>query len=146
VAVVVDANIGVSLVINLDYSGRAQQLMLSWREKGTELLAPSLWWYEVVSALRKAVVARFATETDIVAALADLAQLGIRTVEPTLETHRLALAWAARLEQSAAYDGQYLALAEQRGAEFWTADRQLAQRARAHAPWVHWIQAAHAGP
>ncbi len=40
-----------------------------------------------------------------------------------------------------AYDAQYLALAEQTGAEFWTADKRLADRARRrNARWVKWIQ------
>ena len=62
-------------------------------------------------------------------------------VEATLETHRRALGWAARLQATVAYDAQYLALAEQTGAEFWTADKRLADRAhQAKISWVKWIQ------
>ena len=34
------------------------------------------------------------------------------------------------------WDAAYLALAESLGAEFWTADRDLARRARRRFPWV----------
>ena len=51
-----------------------------------------------------------------------------------------ALRWAARLNQARAYDAFHLALAEELGAEFWTADRRLANAAqRAGATWAHWI-------
>jgi predicted nucleic acid-binding protein len=61
-------------------------------------------------------------------------------VAPTLETHRRALDWSARLGQGKAYDGQYLATAERAGAELWTADRKLANAATAAgAGWVRSI-------
>ncbi len=41
-----------------------------------------------------------------------------------------ALTWAERLGQTKAYDAFYLALAEGLSAEFWTADKRLARRAR----------------
>ncbi|MBN1657789.1 MAG: type II toxin-antitoxin system VapC family toxin [Anaerolineae bacterium] len=59
---------------------------------------------------------------------------------PTPELHGRALSWADRLGHSKAYDAHYLALAEQEGIEFWTADRRLANGAQqAGAHWVYWI-------
>jgi predicted nucleic acid-binding protein len=50
------------------------------------------------------------------------------------------LDWASRLEQSKAYDGFYLAAAGQVGAELWTADQRLRNRARQlGVSWVHLI-------
>jgi len=138
--VVIDANVAVALAINLPYSELAERRITSWREQEIEIVVPGLWRYEVVSALRKAIVAGWLSPSDGIAALEDLFRLGVREVEASLETHRLALSWAARLKQTVAYDAQYLALAEQIGAEFWTADRALVNNARqTGAAWVRWI-------
>lgn len=138
--VVIDANIGVALAVNLPYSALAEQKISLWRENAIEIVAPSLWWYEVVSALRKAVSAKLLAPSDATAALDDLGLIGVKTVDATLEIHRAALAWAERLKQTVAYDAQYLALAEKLGAEFWTADSGLAQNARQQgARWVRWL-------
>lgn len=73
-------------------------------------------------------------------ALDALMALDLILVPPTAETHRLTLAWADRVKHGAAYDAQYLALAEQLAAEFWTGDRRLAQRAhQVGAAWVRHI-------
>ena len=50
--------------------------------------------------------------------------------------HRRALDLAERFDLPAAYDGHYLALAERLDAEFWTADRRLAQAVQEEMPWV----------
>jgi predicted nucleic acid-binding protein len=53
---------------------------------------------------------------------------------------RSAFEWATRLGQKAAYDCFYLAAAERLGAEFWTADERLSNRAsQLGAVWVHWM-------
>ena len=59
----------------------------------------------------------------------------------TLELHRNSLEWANLIGQTVAYDSAYLALAEKLELEFWTADRTLAEGARASgAPWVKWLE------
>ncbi len=73
-------------------------------------------------------------------ALNDCWRLRIERVAPDMDLHRRALRWAARLGQRAAYDAQYLALAERLGAEFYTADRRLANLAGAAGlPWVRFL-------
>ena len=53
---------------------------------------------------------------------------------------RSAFDWATRLRQKSAYDGFYLAAAEQLGIELWTADQALVNNARqVGANWVHWM-------
>ncbi len=138
--IVIDANVGVALTVNLAYSQKAEERMFLWREQRDEIIVPTLWKLEVVSALRKAVVAKVISQDQSLSALEDVFSLGVQEVESSLEIHRLALAWAARLEETVAYDAQYLALAEQLGAEFWTADKRLATKAHAKkASWVRWL-------
>lgn len=137
---VVDANLIAALVLPLPYSDQVTKRMLAWTEAGGELLAPVLLEYEVVAILRKAVVAEWLTGDLALETMGEILALGIRCMPPTATLHEQALRWADRLGQSKAYDAHYLALAEQEGLEFWTADRRLANGAQqAGAEWVHWI-------
>ena len=53
---------------------------------------------------------------------------------------RIAFDWATRLRQKGAYDGFYLAAAEQLGAELWTADQALVNNAlQVGVSWVRWM-------
>lgn len=88
-----------------------------------------LWDYEIVSGLRKSVAAHAITSARAHEALEQLQQLGVNRVPPDVALNRAALRWSERLSQNAAYDAEYVALAEFLGAELWTADRRLAARA-----------------
>jgi predicted nucleic acid-binding protein len=137
---VLDANIVVALSIPLPYSSQATGKMLAWQEAETELFAPSLLEYELVAALRKAIVAEVITTDEASQAIEDFGALGIQMVAPTRHLHHHVLQWAERLQQKTAYDAHYLALAEQLRADLWTADQRLANGARqAGVSWVHWI-------
>ena len=63
-------------------------------------------------------------------AIEDVFRLGVDGAPSDLDLCRSALAWAARLEQSKAYDGYYLALAERLCSEFWTGNEHLLNKAR----------------
>jgi predicted nucleic acid-binding protein len=140
VKIVPDANIVVALVISLPYSEAAIRKMQQWLQEEAELVAPALWSYEVASILRKTVALRGLSPEMAAANLQDILSMEIRQVPPTPALHLKALDWAARLNQTVAYDAAYLALAESEGAEFWTADRRLADSAsQAGVLWVHYI-------
>ena len=80
------------------------------------------------------------TESEAQKALIILDQMQIRLIPDDLNLRQAALDWATRLRQKAAYDGFYLAAAEQLGAELWTADRTLANNAdQIGIKWVHWM-------
>jgi predicted nucleic acid-binding protein len=138
--IVLDANVVAALIIPLPYSDQAAHWMMDWQETETELLAPTLLEYEMVTVLHKAIVADMITADEAADAIKSLLTLNIETIPPTRSLHDSALQWSEQLNQNVAYDAQYLALAEQLGAEFWTADRRLVNGAhQAGAPWVHWI-------
>ena len=128
--VVVDANFSVALVASMPWSTEAKGKLVGWRTAGALIYVPVLWEYEVVSAMRKIVRAALLTEDGANHALETLFQFSFQRVAPDLNLHRAALRWASRLGQVVAYEAQYLALAEQLGAELWTADRRLAAQAR----------------
>lgn len=138
--IVLDANVGLALVVPLSYSDRVQDLVQEWCEQEVAFVVPALWGYEVDSGLRKAVVSGVLTEAEAHAALQSLWALDIQEIPATLDRHTRALAWAKLLNQTVAYDAQYTVVAEELQAPLWTADRRLADAARSvGAEWVHWI-------
>jgi predicted nucleic acid-binding protein len=130
VKIVLDANLLVALAVPTDYSERAAAEMNRWLLGGVDLYAPVLWSYEAASALRKFVAAGKLRQDEAVAAIGRLLAFDVQAVAPTMELHQKSLIWAERLSDFVAYDSAYLALAEQLGAPFWTADRKLAKRVR----------------
>jgi predicted nucleic acid-binding protein len=111
-----------------------------WQQENVELIVPTLWSYEIVSSLRKGVAIGRVSPEQAIAALESILAMGIEEVPPTPTLHRLALQWSGRLNQTVAYDAAYLALAESQEADFWTADRRLADAARNWGTsWVHHI-------
>ena len=134
---VVDAGVVLALVLPLPYSEKASDHIRSARASREELFAPALLEYEVCSALRRAVSRGFVDEDAATSALSLIEALRIRPITPAASLHVRALAWAARLQHSKAYDSQYLALAEEMRCELLTADERLARSAQAHgATWV----------
>ncbi|MCC7353762.1 MAG: type II toxin-antitoxin system VapC family toxin [Anaerolineae bacterium] len=138
--IVIDANIALALVVPLPYSSLAAQRVKVWKETEAKILAPVLWGYEIVSELRKALVAQAISPAGASAGLQMLWALNIEQVMPTLALHQSALRWAERLGQRVVYDASYLALTEVLRGEFWTADQPLARNAQQMGEvWVRWI-------
>ncbi len=138
-SVVIDASLAVAGVLNTPYSAAAARAMDHLAQGGSVLFAPGLWWCEVTSVIHRYRFANLITEAIAYQALELLtASLGVQPVEVSA---RSAFDWATRLRQKAAYDGFYLAAAEQLGAELWTADQALANNAQQiGASWVHWME------
>jgi predicted nucleic acid-binding protein len=136
--IVVDANLAVWAVVPVAAAVDAIELFANWRRQGSRLVAPTLWLAECVSAIRRSAHAGAISVEEGRVALEDLLALGVETLPVGGREARAALNWAERLGQAQAYDGFYLALAEELGAEFWTADRRLANGAKqVGVTWVH---------
>jgi predicted nucleic acid-binding protein len=135
-----DANIVVALFLPLPFSAQAREHIVAWDRTGLELLAPTLFEYEVNSVLHRAAATGLVACCEAKTAMQDAQGLAVHCVPPSPELHDRAWYWADCLNQSKTYDAQYVALAELERADFWTADRRLANGARqAGAGWVHWI-------
>ena len=137
-SVVVDANLAVFSVLKTPHSAAAARVMDHLAQRGYEPFAPGLWWVEVTSVIHRYRFAGIIPDATAYKALELLTvSLGVQQVDVPV---RIAFDWATRLRQKAAYDGFYLAAAEQLGAELWTADQILVTNARqAGASWVHWM-------
>lgn len=138
-SLLLDAGIAVWAVLPMESPIDTLQLIEDWRRKGIRLLAPGLFLSESTSAIRRLVYGGMLTANEGEIALNDLLELEIKIIPETEHHCRSALRWARRLDQSKAYDGFYLAAAEQTGSPLWTADRRLANSAlTAKVDWVHW--------
>lgn len=95
-------------------------------------------YYELSNALHRYVVADVLLPEEAAQALDYALSLEI-TLYGDAALHRPALNLASTLGLPATYDAHYLALAQQKEAEFYTADRRLFQAAQSTLSWVHLV-------
>jgi predicted nucleic acid-binding protein len=139
-AIVVDANIAVRAVLPIKDKHGFLERFATWHQSRRDILAPDIMLPEVVSVIRRGIFDRWITEAEGQVAVEDVFRLGVQIIPSDFGLCQAALAWAARLGQSKAYNGFYLALAEQKEAELWTADERMFNRARQlDISWAFWI-------
>lgn len=138
--VVIDAGVGIHQVVVDPLSEKVDALWTGWIHEGMRVCAPRLWLNETTSALHKIFMQKLISETRAQEALEALLSLSVELFDVDAEACRAAFRWATRLNQYQAYDGFYLALAEQLNATFWTTDQRLVNRAhQLGIGWVNWI-------
>jgi predicted nucleic acid-binding protein len=138
--VVVDASIAIKWIINETDSSTALALLANWTDKGFDVYAPALLAYEVTNALYRRV-----RKGDIPFADArrGLTEIIFKVVEfdfsenPDFNIRAMELGQEFGLP--ATYDSHYLALAERRGCELWTADLRMWNSIRGKFDWVRWF-------
>lgn len=136
---VVDASFTLRLFTPNEDRQRLLDIVEGWRRDGIAILAPSLYVYEMTSAICK--LLHFSklspTQADTAFRLTD--QFNVQMVEVDSRLVQRAFEWTVRLKRAAAYDSFYLAAAETLGCELWTADRRLVNAA--NQPWVKYALA-----
>ena len=137
--VCVDASILIKLVVEEEQSDRASALWDSWVDGGVEIVAPTLFSYEVTATLRKKVHRQLLTLAEGKEAFAAALAVGMTLMAPS-GLHERAWELAARFNRPTAYDSHYLALAEMLSCEFWTADQRLFNAVRDELGWVRWLR------
>jgi predicted nucleic acid-binding protein len=115
-----------------------RRLVREWLRDKVMLHAPALLRYEVVNALHQI------RKTGRLSG--DSAELALREAlgKPIVlheddNLHARALEMAADHKLPAAYDAQYLALAEKLGVELWTADAKLVRAVQDRLAWVRLV-------
>jgi predicted nucleic acid-binding protein len=131
---VVDASLTFRLVLPGPQQDPFSSLLAGWLRDGHVLYAPTLWLYEMTSALCKTVHFGELTPEEGQRALVLAQKLGIQLIPPDDDQADLAFNWTIQLNRAAAYDSFYLALAETLQCEMWTADQRLHNAAGQ--PWV----------
>lgn len=139
--IVIDASVAIWTLLPAVAPIDALSRLAAWRQADAELHVPSLWLAECASAIRRYVHTSMITPSEGLTAIDDLIALDV-DVAPMTHAHcRTAYAWAERLGQSRAYDGFYVALAEELGGTLLTGDGRLANSAqRLGLSWVQWIE------
>lgn len=100
-----------------------------------QMVAPSLWFYEVGNGVATATRQNRVTPEQGRELLAFLATIHVRFSDCELDDcYRTALR-----HRIAFYDASYLALAIALGTNLWTGDRKFFEIVRADAPFVRWI-------
>ena len=135
--VILDASIAAKWHLRDEaFLDQADSLRLAITEERFLLVVPTVWPYEVVSIFSKAVANRRLDEE--AARLAAQAALVIPREEVFPAEPMDAFALARRFNRSI-FDCFYLAIAEERGCDFWTDDRKLARALSPAYPFVRWI-------
>jgi predicted nucleic acid-binding protein len=131
----VDASLIVRLMVDAA-DDRLPAQWKAWSEREQQIVAPTLLYYEVANALYQYQRQQYLAAELAEQALAASLSLPIRLYGDS-GLHLSAKRFAERFALSATYDAHYLALADRLGAEFWSADRRLAEKVQAQLDWMH---------
>ncbi len=115
----------------------AVALLEDFVEGKIELVSPTLFSYEILSAINVAINRKRIEEEAGYRALNYIASLGIdlrkfdNLIEPAF--------YMARRYGLSSYDCAYMALAEKEKCDFFTGDKKLFNSIKNHLPWIKWI-------
>ncbi|MBA2308808.1 MAG: type II toxin-antitoxin system VapC family toxin [Pseudonocardiales bacterium] len=123
--VCVDASLVVCYVLD-DQADEVDAAWRGWLTDGVSLHAPTLLFYEVVTALHRLATAGIRGVDSCAAAFAMVSVLPIE-LHGDIELHRQAFDLAREHSLAAAYDAHYLAVARRLDAPLWTCDARLAK-------------------
>ena len=138
--VVVDASIALKWTINEADSNTALALLADWTYRGVEVHAPCMLAYEVTNALYRRTSKG---EIPFYDARRGLTEIIYKVIdfdypeEPDFNIRAMELGQQFGLP--ATYDSHYLALAESKECELWTADLRMWNSVKGKLDWVHWI-------
>ena len=132
-----DSNLLVRSVLPKRYP-EIMSLWREWLQDKVALHAPALVHYEVINALHQIRKAGQLPADRVDLALREVLELPI-VLHQDKDLHSRALELAAEYTLPAAYDSQYLALAERLGVEFWTTDAKLARAVEGRLAWVRLV-------
>jgi predicted nucleic acid-binding protein len=136
--VVADSGLYLAIAFKETLAEKASALIESWTAATTRVAAPYLLRYELVSVVRKHIARGTINLDDGRTALRGLLSFPVEIFTDEALLQR-AFELANQHNRPAAYDTVYLALAEQLGCEFWTADLKLFNAVSEKLKWVQWI-------
>ena len=138
--VVVDTSIVVKWALNETDTPTALALLESWTKDEMVILAPAILAYEVTNAIYQRVRR---SEMELHQAQQWIAKIFQTEIvflfsqDPALSLQAMSLAHTFNLP--ATYDAHYLALAESKNCDLWTADARLWNAVKGKIAWVKWL-------
>ena len=136
--VVADSGIPLATVLVEPNRERAKALLRYWASNDIQVAAPTLFRYEIVAVIRKHVYRDTFTLEDGLRARNQLMSEPVHLMM-TDDLLRRGYELATQFNRPTAYDTQYLAVAENLGCDFWTADEKMFNVFSVALPWVKWI-------
>lgn len=136
--VVADASIATKWLFAETDSPAAIFLRLQRVRRGLQPIVPSWFFCEIANVTMRRVRANVVSLVDAQQDLREIVRfVAVRHVDPALSARAIEL--AIHFGQGAVYGAHYLALAEQLGCEFWTADERLWQAVHPTFSWAKWL-------
>lgn len=135
--VVVDASVAAKWQLKDEaHVAEAERLLRTIESGAVRLVVPDFWRYEVAGLYTKAVANGRMGDVDALEALSDVLRIpAVRLPLP----HPMDAFRAARRFNRSLIDCFYLAIAEERGCDFWSDDRKLCRALSPTYPFVRWI-------
>jgi predicted nucleic acid-binding protein len=139
--VVVDTSLVLKWILKEADSDKAVMLLTEWGNEQVEMFAPALLAYEVANILYQDVRKGKYTINVARESLMDVVMRGIVfdfSADLGLSMH--AMEFAHRFNLPASYDSHYLALAERKECELWTADRRFQRAVKGQLDWIRTLE------
>ena len=134
---VVDASVAIKWLNPTEpLAEQAHAIRDTYAQGQVSFIVPMFWEYEIINGVNKAVARGDLTEQEGVDATTLLLTIQAEKVPlpPPLKSYEL-----ARKYQRSVYDSWYIALAEERGCEFWTSDLKLYNAVKDRLLFVRWL-------
>ena len=136
--VVVDASVALKWQFeDEEVTDKAMALLEDFIEGKINLITPTLFQYEVISAVNVAINRKRIEQRTGYQAIIYINSVGIviRGFDDLIES----TFYLARQFIISPYDSSYLALAEKEKCDFYTGDKKLFKGVKGHLPWAKWI-------
>ena len=137
-SVCVDASLAVAWLSYEEHTANANALRQEWSRRGVQMVAPTLFHAEVTSAIRQHVYFKRILPEEGEEAFSIYLDIPIRIIDGP-KVYRKAWQLAKEFNLPRTYDMQYLAVAELKDCELWTADRRLANSLPGKADRIKWV-------
>jgi predicted nucleic acid-binding protein len=135
----VDASVAIKWAIKGEpFRAKARALLPDCGKRGIMLIAPAFFTAETDSAIRRRVFQAKMTFAEAKKAFAVLDAVPVRILY-SIHTRKRAREIAEQFNQATVYDATYAALAESRGCEFRTADKQFHDTVKAVLRFVKYL-------
>jgi len=121
---VVDCSVSVAWFLPDERSELSAQLLRVVMRREVQVVVPELWHYEMLDALRTAVLRGRISEDQALGAVDGLRRARVETVSTDNQGLAVVLRTAMQLDLSV-YDAAYVSLAESRGTDLVSADRGI---------------------
>jgi predicted nucleic acid-binding protein len=136
--IVVDASVALKWQFRDELeTEQAIQMLTDFINGRIELISPTLFAYEVVSAVNIAVIKERLSEKEGLDTINDILSIGVNLINFAgfiERTFRF-----ARIYNRSVYDCAYLALAEKEGCKIYTADKRLFNALKDRIKFIRWV-------